>query len=59
MPVAGSLASILADVGTVLVEAVKWVGTVVGAVVTEPILLIPFSVGLAFAGVTLYKSLRD
>lgn len=58
MPEPGTLAALLADVGTVLVEAVKWVGTVVGAVVSEPILLIPFSLGLAFTGVTLYHSLR-
>lgn len=58
MPAAGSLAAILADVGTVLVAAVAWVGTVVGTVVSTPILLIPFSLGLAFTGVTLYKSLR-
>lgn len=50
---------ILSNVGTVLQSAVVWVGQIVSAIVNTPMLMIPFSLGLAFTGVSLFKSLRD
>lgn len=52
------MAELLTGVGSVLTAMVGWMGTLIGTIVTTPILLIPFSLGLAFTGVTLYKSLR-
>lgn len=58
VPAAGSLEALLADIGLVLSAVVVWLGTVVSTVVTTPILLISFCLGLAFSGVALYFKLR-
>lgn len=56
---ATTLSSFLSDVGTVLTSAVSWLGTIVGAVMNNPVLLVPTVMGIAMAGVALFKSLKD
>lgn len=55
---ANAMTTFLTSIGTVLTSAVEWMGTIVGAVMDNPILLVPFALGLAFTGVRLFKSLR-
>lgn len=52
------MTTFLANIGTVLTSAVGWMGTIVTAVMDNPILLVPFALGLAFTGVGLFKALR-
>lgn len=56
---ASALSGFLTSIGTVLTSAVTWMGTIVTAVMENPILLVPFALGLAFTGVRLFKSLRS
>lgn len=55
---ATTMTTFLANIGTVLTSAVGWMGTIVTAVMDNPILLVPFALGLAFTGVGLFKALR-
>lgn len=55
---ATTMTTFLASIGTVLTSAVEWMTTVAGAVISTPILLVPFALGLAFTGVGLFKALR-
>lgn len=52
------MAELLTSIGLVLTALVGWLGTIVGAVVSTPIFLISFCLGLAFSGVALYFKLR-
>lgn len=53
-----AMTTFLTSIGTVLTSAVGWMTTVAGAVLSTPILLVPFALGLAFTGVALFKALR-
>lgn len=52
------MSTFLTSIGSVLTAAVGWMGTIVTAIMDNPILLVPFALGLAFTGVALFKSLR-
>ena len=56
---ANALTTFLANVGTVLTSVVEWMGTIVTAVLNNPVLLVPCVMGLAFTGVALFKSLKS
>lgn len=56
---ASALTTFLTNIGTVLTSAVGWMGTIVTAVVENPVLLVPCALGLAFTGVALFKSLKS
>lgn len=49
------MATLLTDVGLVVTSVTGMIGTVVGAVVAEPLLLIPVAIGLLGSGVALVK----
>lgn len=53
-----TLATFLADVGTVITSAVTWVGTFVGVIVSTPVLLVPTGLGIAGACIGLYHALK-
>lgn len=53
-----TMSTFLSDVGTVLTSAAGWVGTVVGVIVSTPVLLVPFALGISFTAVHLFKALR-
>lgn len=54
-----ALQGFLNDIGTILTEAVKWVGTVVGVVMENPVLLVPVALGIGMAAIGIFKSLKD
>ena len=47
----------LTDIGSVLTSCVDWMKSIGTAVVETPILLVPAVIGIAMAGVALFKSL--
>lgn len=53
------LADFLTNIGTVLSSAVDWMVSIGEAVVSTPALLVPFGIGIAVAGVGLFKSLSN
>lgn len=53
-----ALQGFLANIGTILTEAVKWVGTVVGVVMDTPLLLVPVALGIGLAAIGIFKSLK-
>lgn len=52
------LAEILNDAGNVVDAIVGWVPKVAQLVITEPVLLIPFTIGVATLAFGVFKSLR-
>jgi len=55
---ASALSSFLTDVGTIITEGVKWLGTFVGVIVDTPVLLVPCALGIAATCIGLYHSLK-
>ncbi len=58
-PEVSALQGFLNNIGTILTEAVKWVGTVVGVVMENPVLLVPVALGIGMAAIGIFKSLKD
>lgn len=54
---ASTLSTLLTSIGTVLASCVDWMKSIDTAVVETPILLVPAVIGIAMAGVALFKSL--
>jgi len=52
-----TLSSLLTSITTVLASCVDWMKSIGTAVVETPILLVPAVIGIAMAGVALFKSL--
>lgn len=55
---ASTLATFLADVGTVITSGVQWLGTFVGVIVSTPVLLVPCALTIAGTCIGLYHSLK-
>lgn len=53
-----TLASLLSDVGSILTAAVGWVGSVVNAIVGQPLLLLFVLMAFVGYGVHLYRMMR-
>lgn len=49
------MAGLLTDVGLVVAEIVSYVADVAGAIIAQPLLLIPIGIGLLGSGVGLVK----
>lgn len=58
-PETTALSTFLSDVGTVFTSLTGWVGDVIGVIMDNPVLLVPFAVGLAFTAVRLFHALRS
>lgn len=56
---ASTLTTFLTSVGTVLTSVVGWMGTIVSAIMSTPVLLVPCILGLSFTAVALFKSLKS
>ena len=56
-PAAGSLAAIISDIGSIVTGAVSWVGSFVGAITDNPLILMFVIVGFVGLGVGLIKRL--
>ena len=54
---ASALSTLLTDIVSVLTSCVDWMKSIGTAVVETPILLVPAVIGIAMAGVALFKSL--
>lgn len=52
-----TLATFLESIGTVLTSAVGWMGTIAGAVVENPTLLVPFGLSIGLGAIGIFKSL--
>lgn len=55
---ATTLATYLADIGTVFTALTGWVGDVISLIMTNPVLLVGTVIGFAFTAVHLFKALR-
>lgn len=55
---ATTLASFLADIGTVFTSATGWVGTVVSVIMDTPVLLVPFALGIGMTAIGIFNALR-
>ena len=53
-----ALVTFLADIGTVLTAGTGWVGTLIGTVMENPVLLVPCAMAIAGSAIGLYHSLR-
>lgn len=56
-PAVGTLASIIGDVGSLVTAAVSWIGSFVGAITGNPLILMFVIVGFVGLGVGLIKRL--
>lgn len=56
-PAVGSMAAILADVGTFITSAVSWMGTVVNTITSTPLLLLGFILAISGFAVGLFNRL--
>ena len=56
-PEVGSLAAILADVGTYITSAVDWMGDIVTEIVSTPLLLLGFVMAISGFAVGLFHRL--
>lgn len=56
-PAVGSIAAIVANIGTIVTESVKWVGSFVGVITGNPLILMFVIVGFVGLGVGLIKRL--
>lgn len=56
-PAVGTLAAILADVGTYITSAVSWMGTVVTTITSTPLLLLGFVMAISGFAVGLFHRL--
>ena len=56
-PAAGSLAAIISDIGSIVTGAVSWVGSFVGAITDNPLILMFVIVGFVGLGAGLIKRL--
>ena len=56
-PTAGTLAAIIGDIGKIVTAAVSWVGSFVGAITDNPLILMFVIVGFVGLGVGLIKRL--
>ena len=56
-PAVGSLAAIISDIGSIVTGAVSWVGSFVGAITDNPLILMFVIVGFVGLGVGLIKRL--
>lgn len=54
-----TIATILADIGSIFTEAISWVGEVASKVVSSPILLIFVIIPLVGLGVGLFRRLLN
>lgn len=54
MAEAGTLAALLADVGTYVTSAVSWMGTIVSTIVSTPLLLLGFIMAVSGFAVGLF-----
>lgn len=54
MAEAGTLAALLADVGTYVTSAVSWMGTIVTTIVSTPLLLLGFIMAVSGFAVGLF-----
>jgi hypothetical protein len=53
-----ALATFLTNIGTILTAAAGWIGTIISVVMDNPVLLVPFALGIAFTGIVMFKALR-
>lgn len=56
-PAVGSLASIIGDIGKIVTGSVSWVGSFVGAITDNPLILMFVIMGFVGLGVGLIKRL--
>lgn len=56
-PAAGTLAAIIGDIGKIVTGSVSWVGSFVGAITDNPLILMFVIVGFVGLGVGLIKRL--
>ena len=56
-PAAGSLTAIISDIGSIVTGAVSWVGSFVGAITDNPLILMFVIIGFVGLGVGLIKRL--
>lgn len=56
-PAVGSLAAIIQDIGSLVTGAVSWVGSFVGAITGNPLILMFVIIGFVGLGVGLIKRL--
>ena len=56
-PAAGSIAAIISDIGSIVTGAVSWVGSFVGAITDNPLILMFVIIGFVGLGVGLIKRL--
>lgn len=52
------MATFLTNIGTILTAAAGWIGTIISVVMDNPVLLVPFALGIAFTGIVMFKALR-
>lgn len=53
-----TLATYLANIGTVFTSLTGWVGDIVSVIMDNPVLLVGCTIGFSFTAVRLFKSLR-
>lgn len=56
-PTAGTLAAIISDIGSLVTGSVSWIGSFVGAITSNPLILMFVIVGFVGLGVGLIKRL--
>ena len=56
-PTAGTLAAIISDIGSLVTSSVTWIGSFVGAITSNPLILMFVIVGFVGLGVGLIKRL--
>ena len=56
-PAVGSLAAIISDIGSLVTGSVTWIGSFVGAITSNPLILMFVIVGFVGLGVGLIKRL--
>ena len=56
-PTAGTLAAIISDIGSLVTGSVSWIGSFVGAITSNPLILMFVIIGFVGLGVGLIKRL--
>ncbi len=54
-----ALSTAITNIGTVITGFGTWVANVAKMILQEPVLLIPFSIGIAFAAIVGFKRLSN
>lgn len=53
----GTMATLLADLSLVVTEAISWVGDIATTVASNPVILVPFALGIIGFGAGLFARL--